>query len=69
MILVFLFVGFYNTLCTYLYMDLADAAVAQAQWDPSEILDKLKRDIDAHITAVRSEKLAELNALYEVQKL
>ncbi|XP_010262124.1 PREDICTED: protein ROOT HAIR DEFECTIVE 3-like [Nelumbo nucifera] len=43
----------------------ADAAIQQANWDPSKVRDKLQRDIDAHVTSVRADKLAELTALYE----
>lgn len=43
----------------------ADAAITQAKWDTSKVRDKLKRDIDAHITELRTAKLAELNAFYE----
>ncbi|XP_042480872.1 protein ROOT HAIR DEFECTIVE 3-like [Macadamia integrifolia] len=44
---------------------LADAAVELANWDPSKVRDKLRRDIDAHVASVRAAKLAEITALYE----
>ncbi|PIA46775.1 hypothetical protein AQUCO_01500372v1 [Aquilegia coerulea] len=43
----------------------ADATIEQANWDPSKVRDKVRRDIDAHIAAVRASKLSELNSLYE----
>ncbi|KAK9136499.1 hypothetical protein Sjap_007093 [Stephania japonica] len=43
----------------------ADVAVKQANWEPSKIQDKLRRDIDAHVASVRTAKLSELTALYE----
>ncbi|CAN6545844.1 unnamed protein product [Malus baccata var. baccata] len=43
----------------------ADAAIQQANWDASKAREKLRRDIDAHASSVRSAKLAELNANYE----
>lgn len=45
---------------------ITDAAIEQANWDPSKARDKLQRDIDAHVASVRTAKLSELNALYEV---
>ncbi|KAG9143297.1 hypothetical protein Leryth_010214 [Lithospermum erythrorhizon] len=42
-----------------------DASIAQANWDTSKMRDKLHRDIDAHIVAVRTAKLSELIGLYE----
>lgn len=44
----------------------ADAAIEQANWDSSKVKDKFKRDLDAHIAAVRAAKLSELTTLYEV---
>ncbi|GAA0148261.1 hypothetical protein LIER_36684 [Lithospermum erythrorhizon] len=44
-----------------------DASIAQANWDTSKMRDKLHRDIDAHIVAVRTAKLFELIGLYEVR--
>ncbi|XP_019193385.1 PREDICTED: protein ROOT HAIR DEFECTIVE 3 homolog 1-like [Ipomoea nil] len=42
-----------------------DAAIEQANWDSSKVKDKFRRDLDAHIAAVRAAKLAELTTLYE----
>ncbi|TQD91261.1 hypothetical protein C1H46_023187 [Malus baccata] len=43
----------------------ADAAIQQANWVASKAREKLRRDIDAHASSVRSAKLAELNSNYE----
>ncbi|KAL4386024.1 hypothetical protein GQ457_09G004330 [Hibiscus cannabinus] len=43
----------------------ADAAIRQAKWDASKVREKLRRDIDAHISSVRNAKLSELVARYE----
>lgn len=43
-----------------------DAIIDQAKWDSSRVRDKLRRDVDAHITEVRSAKLTEVTTLYEV---
>ncbi|KAL2243237.1 protein ROOT HAIR DEFECTIVE 3 homolog 1 [Sesamum indicum] len=56
--------------CTEYFMSQFDEASAgadidQANWDSSKVRDKLRRDIDAHITAVRAAKLSELTATYE----
>lgn len=45
---------------------IADAAIEQAQWEPSKYREKLGRDIDAHVASVRAAKLSELIAQYEV---
>lgn len=45
---------------------VTDAAIEQANWDPSKIRDKLQRDIDTHLASVRTAKLSELTALFEV---
>ncbi|CAN6440659.1 unnamed protein product [Victoria cruziana] len=45
----------------------ADASVELANWDPSKVKEKLRRDIDGHISSVRTAKLAELTAIYEKQ--
>ncbi|XP_016497005.1 protein ROOT HAIR DEFECTIVE 3 homolog 1-like isoform X2 [Nicotiana tabacum] len=60
--------------CTEFFMshfneECADAVIGQANWDPSRIRDKLKRDVDAHIAEVRSAKLAEVTTLYEARSL
>ncbi|GMN60304.1 hypothetical protein TIFTF001_029405 [Ficus carica] len=47
----------------------ADAAIQQANWDDSKTREKLKRDIDAHVLSVRSEKLSELIRNYEKKLL
>ncbi|KAB1218429.1 hypothetical protein CJ030_MR3G026309 [Morella rubra] len=56
--------------CTQFCMALfdegcAEAVIKQANWDTSKVRDKLRRDIDAHITAVRTAKLSEITAHYE----
>ncbi|KAF5472111.1 hypothetical protein F2P56_008851 [Juglans regia] len=45
----------------------ADATIRQANWDASKVRDKLRRDVDAHASSVRSEKLSEMMANYEKQ--
>ncbi|KAG8388390.1 hypothetical protein BUALT_Bualt02G0120900 [Buddleja alternifolia] len=45
----------------------ADVVIEQANWDSSKVRDKLRRDIDAHIAAVRAAKLSELTTLYETK--
>ncbi|KAL6282849.1 hypothetical protein ACE6H2_013778 [Prunus campanulata] len=45
----------------------ADAAIQLADWDASRVREKLKRDIDAHASSIRSAKLSELNINYEKQ--
>jgi hypothetical protein len=47
---------------------ILDATIKQANWDPSKVRDKLKRDIEAEILSVRATKLSELNERYEVYK-
>lgn len=56
--------------CTQSYMALfdercADAVIEQANWDTSKVRDKLRRDIDGHVSSVRAAKLSELTSLYE----
>lgn len=41
-------------------------AVRHADWDVSKVRSKLQRDVEAHVTSVRSAKLDELKAAYEV---
>ncbi|KAF9690147.1 hypothetical protein SADUNF_Sadunf01G0165600 [Salix dunnii] len=58
--------------CTQNYMDKfdkghADAVIEQANWDTSKVRDKLRRDIDAHITSVRAVKLSELTSSFEAK--
>ncbi|KAL6005921.1 Cell wall protein rhd3 [Asimina triloba] len=45
----------------------SDISIEVANWDPSKVRDKLRRDIDAHVSAVRAAKFSELNAKYEEQ--
>ncbi|CAN6465056.1 unnamed protein product [Victoria cruziana] len=44
-----------------------DASVEVADWDPSKVREKLRRDIDGHISSVRTAKLVEITAKYERQ--
>lgn len=48
---------------------LAGAVIEQAKWDTSKTREKLQRDIEAHISAVRTAKLSELTTLYEVNRM
>lgn len=41
-------------------------AVRHADWDVSKVRSKLQRDVEAYVTSVRSAKLDELKAAYEV---
>ncbi|XP_073120651.1 protein ROOT HAIR DEFECTIVE 3-like [Henckelia pumila] len=43
----------------------ADSDIDQANWDTSKVRDKIHRDIDAHISAVRAAKLSELTTIFE----
>ncbi|KAK4399503.1 protein ROOT HAIR defective [Sesamum angolense] len=43
----------------------SDAAIQQANWDASKVREKLHRDIEAHASVVRGEKLSELQAEFE----
>ncbi|KAI3463271.1 hypothetical protein Pfo_019934 [Paulownia fortunei] len=45
----------------------ADSYIDQANWDSSKVRDKLRRDIDSHISAVRAAKLSELTTMYETK--
>ncbi|KAL0352709.1 UNVERIFIED_CONTAM: protein ROOT HAIR defective [Sesamum angustifolium] len=45
----------------------SDAAIQQANWDASKVREKLHRDIEAHASVVRGEKLSELQAEFEKQ--
>ncbi|KAF7135257.1 hypothetical protein RHSIM_Rhsim08G0233300 [Rhododendron simsii] len=56
--------------CTKIFMtqfdeQSADVIIQQANWDSSKVREKLRRDIDAHVAAVRAAKLSELTNLYE----
>ncbi|KAA8541686.1 hypothetical protein F0562_022838 [Nyssa sinensis] len=58
--------------CTESFMTLfdeacEDASVEQANWDTSKVRDKLRRDIDARVAAVRAAKLSELTTLFETR--
>ncbi|PIN04364.1 GTP-binding protein [Handroanthus impetiginosus] len=58
--------------CTQYFMSQfneasADADIDQANWDSSKVRDKLRRDIDAHVAAVRAAKLSELTTMYETK--
>ncbi|KAL6335299.1 hypothetical protein AAG906_029540 [Vitis piasezkii] len=57
--------GCTKALMTQFDEECADAVIEQANWDTSKVRDKLRRDIDAHVAAVRATKLSELTALYE----
>lgn len=46
--------------------ECAGAIIEQANWDTSKVREKLVRDIEAHISSVRTSKLSELTSLYEV---
>ncbi|KAG6415812.1 hypothetical protein SASPL_123231 [Salvia splendens] len=43
----------------------ADAQIGQTNWDSSKVREKLRRDIDAHVAAVRATKLSDLTTLFE----
>ncbi|KAL6495927.1 Cell wall protein rhd3 [Orobanche gracilis] len=45
----------------------ADVDIDQANWDSSKVRDKLRRDIDAHISVVRAAKLSELMTISETK--
>ncbi|KAF4399263.1 hypothetical protein G4B88_022346 [Cannabis sativa] len=56
--------------CSHSYMSLfdercADAVIEVANWDTSKVRDKVRRDIDAHISLVRDAKISEITAFYE----
>ncbi|PKI43966.1 hypothetical protein CRG98_035642 [Punica granatum] len=46
---------------------MTDAVVEQANWDTSKVREKLKRDIEAHIAAVREAKLSEVTKTFEMK--
>lgn len=48
---------------------VAEAVIEQAKWDTSKTREKLQRDIEAHISSVRTAKLTELTTLYEVNRI
>ncbi|KAF9600280.1 hypothetical protein IFM89_005866 [Coptis chinensis] len=41
---------------------VVDAAIQQANWDPTKVKEKLRHDIEAHAASVCSEELSELKA-------
>ncbi|CAA2992132.1 protein ROOT HAIR DEFECTIVE 3-like isoform X2 [Olea europaea var. sylvestris] len=43
----------------------AEVYIDQANWDSSRVREKLHRDMDAHVVAVRIAKLSELTTMYE----
>ncbi|RDX65384.1 Protein ROOT HAIR DEFECTIVE 3-like 1, partial [Mucuna pruriens] len=43
----------------------ADVVIEIANWDTSKVREKLRRDIDAHVAAVRASKISELVSSYE----
>ncbi|CAI9766130.1 unnamed protein product [Fraxinus pennsylvanica] len=45
--------------------EAADTNIDLANWDASKIREKLRRDIDAHVAAVRTAKLSEITTMYE----
>uniref|UniRef100_A0A5B7BVP3 Putative Root hair defective 3 GTP-binding protein (RHD3) isoform 2 n=1 Tax=Davidia involucrata TaxID=16924 RepID=A0A5B7BVP3_DAVIN len=45
----------------------ADAAIQRANWDASKVREKLRRDIEAHASSVRSAKLSKIIANFEKQ--
>ncbi|KAK1375943.1 Protein ROOT HAIR DEFECTIVE 3-like [Heracleum sosnowskyi] len=53
-----LFMNIFDEECT-------DAIIKQANWQSTKIRDKLRRDIDAHVAAVRTSELSELTTTYE----
>lgn len=52
-----------------LFSPISDAAVEQANWDATKVREKLHRDIEAHASHVRSERLSKLQAKFEVSIL
>ncbi|XP_076958102.1 protein ROOT HAIR DEFECTIVE 3-like [Bidens hawaiensis] len=56
--------------CTAKFMRLfdercQDAVIKQANWGPGKVRDKFSRELESHISEVRTSKLSELTALYE----
>ncbi|CAJ1955407.1 unnamed protein product [Sphenostylis stenocarpa] len=43
----------------------ADVVIEIADWDTSKVREKLRRDIDAHVSSVRASKISELVSSYE----
>ena len=44
-----------------------DCSVKISSWDSSKAREKLRREIEAHTTTVRTEKIAEIITNYEVR--
>ncbi|KAI8001095.1 hypothetical protein LOK49_LG09G02582 [Camellia lanceoleosa] len=56
----------YTTLLGHLRSKaLENATIKQANWDASKVREKLRRDIEAHASSVRSAKLSEIVASFE----
>ena len=47
--------------------ECAGAIIEQANWDTAKVREKLVRDIEAHVSSVRTSKLSELTSQYEVK--
>lgn len=45
---------------------LVDVVIEIADWDTSKVREKLRRDVDAHVSSVRASKISELVSSYEV---
>ncbi|XP_014499518.2 protein ROOT HAIR DEFECTIVE 3 homolog 1 [Vigna radiata var. radiata] len=43
----------------------ADVVIEIADWDTSKVREKLRRDVDAHVSSVRASKISELVSSYE----
>ncbi|CAA0823843.1 Protein ROOT HAIR DEFECTIVE 3 homolog 2 [Striga hermonthica] len=56
-----------NTFYYLLYnvFSILDVAIEQANWDASKVREKLNRDIEAHVSHVRSERLSQIVAEFE----
>ncbi|CAN6932510.1 unnamed protein product [Brassica oleracea] len=47
--------------------ECAGAIIEQANWDTAKVREKLVRDIEAHVSSVRTSKLSELTSQYETK--
>ncbi|CAN7129284.1 unnamed protein product [Brassica rapa subsp. narinosa] len=47
--------------------ECAGAIIEQANWDTTKVREKLVRDIEAHVSSVRTSKLSELTSQYETK--
>lgn len=54
-----------NSLLKVFDEDSTDAIISQSNWDCAKVREKLRRDIDAHVAAIRTAKLSELTTSYE----